>query len=263
MQEVAKKNGPLSKALSLITTEAIADPASNLLTQRGPSADNCRRYPAALSATVVNGNEAGYSCFWGIGMFETDSGSTPISLLQKLRHPTTRESEQAWQRFVQLYTPLLMLWARRLDLSTEDTADLLQEVFLVLAREMPRFRYDPAHRFRPWLWTVLVNKGRDRYRRIQARPVLAHPKEFEQAMSPDNVQLYADEEYRTYLVGRALEIMRTEMEPVHWQACWQYIVQDRPAAEVAQELGLTVNQVYLAKSRILRRLRTELEGLLD
>ena len=196
-------------------------------------------------------------------MSEAASGSTPLSLLEKLRQPETRESQQAWQRFVQLYTPLLMLWARRLAVSPEDTPDLLQEVFLILVREMPAFRYDPAHRFRAWLWTILVNKHRDRVRRSQASPVLADPSEIEQAVTPDNVQLYAEEEYRIYLVGRALEIMRAEMDADQWQACWQYVVEDRPAADVARELGMSINQVYLAKSRILRRLRTELEGLLD
>ncbi len=196
-------------------------------------------------------------------MAEAASGSTPVSLLEKLRQPATRDSEQAWQQFVQLYTPLLLVWARRLDVGTGETADLLQEVFLVLAREMPTFRYDPTRRFRAWLWTILVNKWRDRARQIQASPVLADSSEVEQAVASDNVQLYAEEEYRTYLVGRALEIMRNEMEPVLWQACWQYLVQGRPAAEVARDLGLSVNQVYLAKSRLLRRLRSELKGLLD
>jgi RNA polymerase sigma-70 factor (ECF subfamily) len=50
---------------------------------------------------------------------------------------------------------------------------------------------------------------------------------------------------------------------VTWQACWEFVVRDRPAAAVAAELGITVNAVYLAKSRVLRRLREELQGLLD
>jgi len=64
-------------------------------------------------------------------------------------------------------------------------------------------------------------------------------------------------------VGRALELMRADFQPVTWQACWEFVVRDRPAAEVAAELGITINTVYLAKSRVLRRLREELAGLLD
>ena len=57
--------------------------------------------------------------------------------------------------------------------------------------------------------------------------------------------------------------MKTEFQPTTWQACWEHVVTGRPAAAVAQQLGITVNAVYLAKSRVLRRLRQELEGLLD
>ena len=72
-----------------------------------------------------------------------------------------------------------------------------------------------------------------------------------------------EEEYRRYLVRRALGLMQAEFEPATWKACWEFVVHDRPAAEVAAELGLSVNAVYLAKSRVLRRLRAELRGLLD
>jgi RNA polymerase sigma-70 factor (ECF subfamily) len=57
--------------------------------------------------------------------------------------------------------------------------------------------------------------------------------------------------------------MQAEFQPVTWQACWEYVVASRPAAEVAAELHISVNAVHLAKSRVLRRLRQELKGLLD
>ena len=69
-------------------------------------------------------------------------------------------------------------------------------------------------------------------------------------------------EYRQQLVGRALELMQSEFQPTTWRACLE-VVSGRPAAEVAAELGITVDAVYAAKSRVLRRLRKELEGLLD
>ena len=70
-------------------------------------------------------------------------------------------------------------------------------------------------------------------------------------------------EYRQHLVARAVELMQAEFEPATWQACWMLTALDRPAAEVADKLGVSVNAVYLAKSRVLARLRRELEGLLD
>lgn len=80
---------------------------------------------------------------------------------------------------------------------------------------------------------------------------------------PDPLTELAEAEYRCHLVHRALELMQAEFQTVTWKACWECVVRDRTAAEVAAELGITVNAVYLAKSRVLRRLREELQGLLD
>jgi RNA polymerase sigma-70 factor (ECF subfamily) len=80
---------------------------------------------------------------------------------------------------------------------------------------------------------------------------------------PDHVESFSETEYRRRLTRRALEIMQDEFQPATWKACWETVVGGRSAAEVAKDLGLTVNAVYLAKSRVLRRLREELDGLLD
>jgi RNA polymerase sigma-70 factor (ECF subfamily) len=196
-------------------------------------------------------------------MNEVITDPTSVSLLNRLQHPATPNSEEAWQRFVKLYTPLLFLWAERVGASHEEAADLVQEVFLVLAREMPAFRHDPGQRFRGWLWTVLLNKWRDRARQRAAQPAVAGTEELETVISPDHAEQLADEEYRAYLLERALDLMRAELPDAEWRACTEYLVKGRPASEVAREGGLSVNQVYLIKSRILRRLRAELEGLLD
>jgi RNA polymerase sigma-70 factor (ECF subfamily) len=184
--------------------------------------------------------------------------TTPASLLERLRGPT---EQVAWERFVQLYTPLLCRWARRLGFQGQDEADLVQDVFALLVRKMPEFRYDPHRRFRGWLWTVTLNKARERYRqpapRQAADGVLA-----EVPARPDDDGL-DEAEYREYLVRRALELMQAEFQPTTWKAFWECVTAARPAAEVAAELGISVDSVYAAKSRVLRRLRRELEGLLD
>ena len=66
-----------------------------------------------------------------------------------------------------------------------------------------------------------------------------------------------DQEYRQYLVHRALQVMQADFQPATWRACWEYVVANRPAAEVAAELNLSINAVHLAKARVLRRLREE------
>src|SRR6516165_5071035 len=90
---------------------------------------------------------------------------TPISLLERLRRPASADD---WTRFVKLYTPLLHRWAKRLGLDAEEADDLVQEVFAVLVRKLPEFRYDPGRRFRGWLWTVMLNKVRENKRRMDA-----------------------------------------------------------------------------------------------
>jgi RNA polymerase sigma-70 factor (ECF subfamily) len=184
--------------------------------------------------------------------------TTPISLLERVRQPGEQE---AWARFVEMYTPLLYLWSRRLNLQESDAADLVQDVFAVLVQKLPGFVYDRGQSFRCWLRTILANKWRDRMRRAAARPV--QEAIVSEPAVPPEIDAQSEQEYRQVVVGRALELMQREFQPATWRACWETVVADRPAAEVAAELGISVDAVYAAKSRVLRRLRKELEGLLD
>ena len=84
-----------------------------------------------------------------------------------------------------------------------------------------------------------------------------------QAASPDDPEAFWEAEYRRQLVGRALSVMQAEFEPTTWKACWEFVVVGRPAREVAAGLDISENAVYIAKSRVLRRLRRELDGLLE
>ncbi len=87
---------------------------------------------------------------------------TPASLLERLRVP---HAEQAWGRFVKLYSPLPLYWARRVGLREPDASDLVQEVFVVLLRKLPDFQYDARKGFRNWLRTVAHNRWREIRRR--------------------------------------------------------------------------------------------------
>jgi RNA polymerase sigma-70 factor (ECF subfamily) len=185
--------------------------------------------------------------------------TTPPSLLERLRQSPERE---AWEKFVEMYTPLLVGWTRRLALPDQEAADLIQDIFTVLVEKLPGFDYNPDKSFRAWLKTILRNRWRNLLRR---RATLREQGEegLAEAVAADDLRELEAAEYRRYLVQRALDMMRAELQPVTWQACWEFVVQDRPAGEVAAELGVTINAVYLAKSRVLRRLREELDGLLE
>jgi RNA polymerase sigma-70 factor (ECF subfamily) len=186
--------------------------------------------------------------------------STCVSLLQRLRRP---DDAEAWNRFVRLYTPLLYSWSRRLGLQPADAADLMQEVFAVLVQKLPEFQYNPQQRFRGWLWTVLVNKHRAQRRRRTLAVGPLGDSALPEPAGPDPIEVMTEAEHRHYLVQRALRLLQGEFQPVTWAAYRGHIVDGRPAAEVAAALGISVNAVYIAKSRVLRRLRAELAGFLD
>lgn len=186
------------------------------------------------------------------------SHTTSLSLLERLRQP---EDHASWERFVRLYTPLIYYWARNAGLQSNDAADLVQEVFTALLKIMPNFQLDPSKRFRNWLRTVTLNKWREKQRRKSTVSVAAE--QLAAVEDPDVPEPFGEAEYRQQLVVRALKIMQAEFHPVTWQACWEYVVCERPPAEIAAQFKISIDSVYAAKSRVLRRLRQELDGLLE
>lgn len=186
--------------------------------------------------------------------------TTSVTLLERLRSSSSREG---WSRFVDLYTPMMFQWARNCGLSTEDAADLIQDVFAALLKKLPDFTYDSKKTFRGWLKTVTLNLWRDRQRAVATRRLPGGGEWIEDVVGPDPVKLFEEEEYRTYLVSQALKLMQTEFNQTTWRAAWLYGVDGRPADDVAKELGISVTAVYCAKSRVLNRLRRELSGLIE
>ena len=186
--------------------------------------------------------------------------TTPVSLLERVRKHWDQE---AWGRFVALYSPLIFSWGRRCGLQAADSADLTQDVFTTLFQRLPEFTYDRHRSFRAWLHTVTVNHWRDRLRRAGTRPLPGDDRRLADLEVDGEISALQEDEYRQHLVGRALQIMQADFQPATWKAFWEHGVVGRPALEVANELGLTLLAVYSAKSRVLNRLRQELQGLLD
>jgi RNA polymerase sigma-70 factor (ECF subfamily) len=183
--------------------------------------------------------------------------TTTLSLLERLRQP---QANEAWQRFVELYTPLLRFWARRLGLQNEDADDLIQEVFTTVLQKLPTFRQQEGHTFRSWLRTVTRNKWIDLRRRHKVLPQVADTTLEE---LPARAEAFWEGDYRRYLVKRALDLMQADFHPTTWKACWEVVAYGRPAAEVGAELGLSVGAVHAARARVLARLREELDQLMD
>jgi RNA polymerase sigma-70 factor, ECF subfamily len=183
--------------------------------------------------------------------------STPPSLLDRLKEP---DGGIAWERFCALYLPLIQLWVARFGVPEGDRDDVVQDVFVTLKVKMEKFDYDPDRgRFRGYLYEVTRSRANDWHRRAPQTVLL--PPELSSPADPLGDEIEA--EYQGVLVRRAVEIMRAEFEEATWRAFWEYVVEERPVAEVAAELGLSADSVYQAKTRVLRTLRRELDGLLD
>jgi len=186
--------------------------------------------------------------------------TTSVTLLERLRDPTDQD---AWSRFVRLYTPLLIYWGRKCGLQTADAADLVQDVLSSLFQKLPGFCYQRGKSFRSWLRAVTLNQWRDRLRWLQSRPLPGGEALLAAVASPDDIAELEDNEYRERLVSVALRLVQGDFDPKTWQAFWQFAVEGRPASEVARELSMTPVTVYGAKFRIVNRLRQELQGLLE
>ncbi|MEM9942256.1 MAG: sigma-70 family RNA polymerase sigma factor [Planctomycetota bacterium] len=183
--------------------------------------------------------------------------TTRVSLLQRI---ASKSDSLAWARFVEIYTPLVHHWISRLGLKDPDQSDLVQEVFLVLLGKISTFRYESGLSFRGWLRTVTLNKCRDLIRRKkrQTEPVLMERLELAEQ---DETALLTEAEYRRYVVMAAMKIMKKHFSETTWRACWEHVAMGRSAKEVAEELEVSPNSVYLARGRVLNRLRQELAGL--
>lgn len=185
--------------------------------------------------------------------------STSVSLLRRLNEP---DHDAAWERFVELYAPLIFHWGRNHGLTGTDAADLVQDVLSILVSKLPEFQYDPKRRFRGWLRTITLNRANDVHRRNAVRKTDGSATLDNQTVTTD-VDLFEEAEYRSFLVRRALELMQTEFPQHVWRACWELVAEGRDGESVAAELGMTRGAVYVAKSRVMRRLREEMQGLLE
>jgi RNA polymerase sigma-70 factor (ECF subfamily) len=188
------------------------------------------------------------------------SNATPASLLLRLRRPS---ETRAWDTFVDLYTPLIYRWTRGVGLRGADADDLVQDVFVLLLVKLPEFRYDRHGSFRAWLRTVTLNKWREGLRRRGAAVRQLDDDAAAQLAGRDDGDVFAEEEYRRVIAGRALQLMQAEFSDAVWKAGWAMLTSDRRAADIAAELGVSTDSVYTAKYRVLRRLREQLDGLLD
>jgi RNA polymerase sigma factor (sigma-70 family) len=181
---------------------------------------------------------------------------TPATLLRRLRD---RPVPQDWERFVSLFTPVLRRWSIRLGVAARDIEDILQEVFVLLIQELPRFEYDPARSFRAWLWTVFRRITLAWHKR-QPRATFS-AEHLEELISPDGLAEATEAEYHRTLLNRLMQDVQLDCPTQTWAIFQRFALEARPAADVAREFGVTINAVYLTRGRIMARLREEFADL--
>src|SRR4051794_14019983 len=191
---------------------------------------------------------------------------TSATLLQRLND---RSDSVAWQRLVDLYTPLINSWLRRQGVSAEDAEDLTQEVLGIVIREISQFQHNGrAGAFRTWLRTITINCLRQSWRSRRARLQTTRLPDLDSSLDQledlaSDLSRRWDREHDEFVLHRLLDLIEPEFRPATWQAFRRQVIDGAPAEVVAAELGLTVNAVLIAKSRVLSHLRRNAEGLVD
>jgi RNA polymerase sigma-70 factor (ECF subfamily) len=190
---------------------------------------------------------------------------TSVSLLERLAGTPTDDD---WRRLVDLYQPLLGAWMARAGVPAADADDLIQEVLLVVFREVGGFERRGPGAFRCWLRTILTHRVRSYFRGRQYRPIAAGGSDglrwLDKLEEPGSaLSRQWDREHDEHVADSLLRRVERDFAPATWQAFSRQVLAGEPAARIAGELGLSLNSVLLAKSRVLKRLRQELAGLVD
>lgn len=178
--------------------------------------------------------------------------STRTTLLARVKDP---HDDSAWRQFNEIYFPVLVAYARRRDCQQTDAEDIAQQCMTVISRSIQGFDYDPAKgRFKNWLFRIVENKMTD-FRR-KRNEAIGKTRDFQRTdPSTPTPQEIWDRQWEQQHFRWSLDKIRCEVPAKTFTAFEMYALEQQPVALVSSQLGLTENQVYLAKSRILARLR--------
>lgn len=178
---------------------------------------------------------------------QIDADTAP-SLLLRLRDP---EDHQSWETFVGVYSPMIYNFCRLRALQASDAADVTQEVLLRVSKAIRRFEYDRQQGyFRDWLARIVINEIR-RFTGKQRAVTLGDDYDAEGTADLWN------EHFQQHVFSAALERCRPHFSDNSWALFEQSWIERKPVAEVAEALHSTPEKVYVARSRILKRLKSE------
>lgn len=193
-----------------------------------------------------------------------EAPATQPSLLIRLGD---KQDTVAWAQFVEVYAPLVYGFARKHGMQDADAADLTQEVMRAVAGAISRLEYDPRRgTFRSWLFTVVRNKFRNYLSNKTRKQMTSGGSSVQELLEaqPDRVDALEeqwDHEYDQRVFSWAVDRVKGSFTDKTWQAFWQVSVEGKNARDVAVDVGISVGAVYIAKSRVLARLKEQIQLL--
>lgn len=196
----------------------------------------------------------------------SDAPATRLSLLVRL---CDARDDEAWSQFVEIYAPLVYGYARKHGLQDADAADLTQDVLQAVSGAIRRLDYDPRRgSFRGWLFTVVRNKLRDFFTAQKRAGRGSGGSDMQQRLQElpareEDQSAWWDEEYERRVFAWAAEQVRERFSESTWRAFWQTAVEGKTGPQAARELRMSVAAVYLAKGRVMARLKQLIHETLD
>ena len=191
---------------------------------------------------------------------------TSLSLLDRLRQSP---EDADWSRLVEAYSPLLRAWLVRSEVQAADADDLVQEVLLVVHRELPEFQHNQRPgAFRNWLRQILVHRLRNFWRSRGRLIAVGNDGRLEQQLrqlADDGSHLSQlwDREHNLAVARKLLELIESRFTETTRLVFRRLVLDEADADTVASETGLSLNAIFTAKSRVLRELRRLGRGLVD
>ena len=191
-----------------------------------------------------------------------DGTATSLSLLGRLKN----QDREGWQRFVELYAPVIYRWCRQAGIASDEANDIAQEVFAAVMECIDAFRHQrPGDTFRGWLWTIARNKICGHFRARQGEPRRGYRRPIAACPSPGVARVVARRgpgRNRRALVAAGVLLVQSQFEDRTWRAFWRTTVDQQPVDQVANEIGISAASVYQARHRVMKRIREEFGELL-